>query len=203
MNSRSSIERQITQIVITRIQYTFQWNFPRRTKIVMGYPYINFDCDDIFVATICHQKALLRVFPEYLLEFRVFCATLGRYDILEKYCEFIHLLEGSFGLQINSTTHISLTEDYILTNNTTLYCVSGNFTYPEVVWSYLHPSGNRTNLTATSYDNSTGLSTLNVYSSQPGYYSCEITDNDRMVETHSVRMLDVTLYTGKLLVFSD
>ena len=114
-----------------------------------------------------------------------------------KNCHFY--LEGSFGQQINSTTHVSLTEDYILTNNTTLYCVSGNFTYPEVVWSYLDPSDNRTNLTATSYDNNTGLNTLNVYSSQPGYYSCEITDNDGILETHSVRMLDVTLYTGKSL----
>ena len=108
-------------------------------------------------------------------------------------------LESSFGQQINSTSHISLTEDSILTNNTTLYCVTGNSTYPEVVWSYLDPSGNRTNLTA-SYNNNTGLSTLYVYSSQPGYYSCEITDNDGIVETHYVRMLDVTLYTGKPLV---
>ena len=60
------LKRQITKIVITRILYTFQWNFTRKTKIEMGDPYINSDCDEIFVATICHQKVTLQVFPEYI-----------------------------------------------------------------------------------------------------------------------------------------
>ena len=29
---------QITKIVITRIQYTFQWDFPCKTKVAMGDP---------------------------------------------------------------------------------------------------------------------------------------------------------------------
>ena len=67
---------QITKIVITRIQYTFQGNFSCKTKFAKGDPYMNSDCDENFRSTICHQKATLQVIPEYLSEFRVFCATL-------------------------------------------------------------------------------------------------------------------------------
>ena len=57
---------QITKIVITRIQYTFQWDFPCKTKVAKGdVPYINSDFDEIFWATICHQKATLQVIPVY------------------------------------------------------------------------------------------------------------------------------------------
>ena len=39
------LRRRITKIVITRIQYIFQWDFPREPKVAMGDPYINSDCD--------------------------------------------------------------------------------------------------------------------------------------------------------------
>ena len=32
------LKRQITKIVITRILYTFQWDFPRKTKFAMADP---------------------------------------------------------------------------------------------------------------------------------------------------------------------
>ena len=56
---------QITKIVITRIQYTFQWDAklklhrvtPILTPIVMK-----------FWAIICQQKATFQVIPEYLSE---------------------------------------------------------------------------------------------------------------------------------------
>ena len=67
---------KMTKVVITRIQYTFQWDFPSKTKVAKGDPYINSDCDENFWAIICHQKATLQAIPEYLSEFRVFCATL-------------------------------------------------------------------------------------------------------------------------------
>ena len=70
--SRSSIEMSNHQNCIHHIQYTFQWDFPCKTKVAKGDPYINSDCDEIFWATICHQKATLQVIPEYLSEFRVF-----------------------------------------------------------------------------------------------------------------------------------
>ena len=108
------------------------------------------------------------------------------------------ILDSSFGEVINSTTYISLTEDSILITNTTLYCVAEDKTSPQVVWSYLHPSGTRSNLTATTNDVTTGISTLYVYSNNPGYYSCEVTTEEGTVVTHTVRMLDTTLYTGIL-----
>ena len=42
----------------------------------MGDPYMNSYCDEISRAIICHQKATLQVFQEYLLEFRIICDTL-------------------------------------------------------------------------------------------------------------------------------
>ena len=108
-------------------------------------------------------------------------------------------LDSSFGEQINSTTYIKLTEDSILITNTTLYCVAEEKTSPQVVWSYLHPSGTRSNLTATTNDVTTGISTLYVYSNNPGYYSCEVITEEGTVVTHTVRMLDTTLYTGKIV----
>ena len=104
---------------------------------------------------------------------------------------------SSFGVLINSTTYISLTEKAILITNTTLYCVAEDKTSPQVVWSYLNPSGTRSNLTATNNNVTTGISTLYVYSNNPGYYSCEVTTEEGTVVTHTVRMLDTTLYTGK------
>ena len=109
---------------------------------------------------------------------------------------FTLIIASSFGEVINSTTYISLTEDSILITNTTLYCVAEDKTSPQVVWSYLHPSGTRSNLTATTNDVTTGISTLYVYSNSPGYYSCEVTTEEGTVVTHTVRMLDITLYTG-------
>ena len=97
---------------------------------------------------------------------------------------------------INSTTYVSLAEDSILITNTTLYCVAEDKSSPEVVWSYLNSSGTRSNLTATNNDVATGISTLYVYSNNPGYYSCEVTTEEGTVMTHTVRMLDTTLYTG-------
>ena len=46
------------------------------SRVAKGDPYINSDCDEIFRAIICRQKATLQVFPEYLLEFLIFCVTL-------------------------------------------------------------------------------------------------------------------------------
>ena len=59
---------QITKVVITRILFTFQWNFPCKTKFAKGDP----DCDEILWATICHQKATLQEISEYLSDFVFF-----------------------------------------------------------------------------------------------------------------------------------
>ena len=108
-------------------------------------------------------------------------------------------LESSFGQVIDSTTYISLTESSILITNTTLYCVAEDTLSPEVVWSYTDSSDVTTILPAVSNDVTTGISTLNVYSNNPGYYSCEVITNTGIVRIHRVRILDTTLYTGELI----
>ena len=108
-------------------------------------------------------------------------------------------LDSSFGQVIDSTTYISLTESSILITNTTLYCVAEDISSPEVVWSYTDSSNVATILPAVSNDATTGISTLNVYSNNPGYYSCEVTTEEGSVVTHTVRMLDTTLYTGAII----
>ena len=108
-------------------------------------------------------------------------------------------LDSSFGQVIDSTTYISLTESSILITNTTLYCVAEDISSPEVVWSYTDSSDVTTILPAVSNDVTTGISTLNVYSNNPGYYSCEVTTEEGSVVTHTVRMLDTTLYTGAII----
>ena len=80
------------------------------------------------------------------IELRIIHCWISRIQVCNCY------LASSFGEVINSTTYISLTEDSILITNTTLYCVAEDKTSPQVVWSYLHPSGTRNNLTATTND---------------------------------------------------
>ena len=111
-------------------------------------------------------------------------------------------IDSSFGQLIDSTTYISLTEDSILITNTTLYCVSANSKSPDIFWSYVDPSGTKTYLTAITNNNSTGISTLHVYSNRPGEYSCLVTTDDGSMKTHSVKMLDVTLYTGENFLYA-
>ena len=69
------LRRQITKIVNTSIQYTFQWDFPLKTKVAMGGPYINSDCDVYFLGNHSSSKATIQVISKYLSEFRVFCAN--------------------------------------------------------------------------------------------------------------------------------
>ena len=108
-------------------------------------------------------------------------------------------LESSFGQLIDSTTYISLTESSILITNTTLYCVAEDTTSPQVVWRYTDSTDVTTILPALTNDVTTGISTLNVYSNNPGYYSCEVATDTGIMRIHRVRMLDTTLYTGKYI----
>ena len=61
----TELKRQMTKIVITRIQHAFEWDFPCKTKVKMGDHYSNSDCDEIFGAIICRQKATHQVFSDY------------------------------------------------------------------------------------------------------------------------------------------
>ena len=60
-----------------RIQYTFQWTSHAKLKLQRATATSTPIVIKVFGATICHQKATLQAIPEYLSEFRVFCATLN------------------------------------------------------------------------------------------------------------------------------
>ena len=66
---------------------------------------------------------------------------------------------------------------------------------PEVMWSYVDP-GTSTDLTSTT-DASTGVSTIQVYTTQPGYYSCEVIENGGNSKMYTAVMTDTNPDTGK------
>ena len=66
---------------------------------------------------------------------------------------------------------------------------------PQVMWSYVDLAGTKTDLTSTT-DASTGVSTIQVYTTQPGYYSCEVTENGGSNRTYTAVMTDTNPDTG-------
>ena len=105
------------------------------------------------------------------------------------------LVGSSFGMQISSSTFTALSDNSILTSNTTLYCITDSINTPEVEWSYEDVSGNRTDLSATT-DASTGVSTLFVTTDVPGYYSCKVSLEGGTNRAYTVEMMDISQYTG-------
>ena len=105
------------------------------------------------------------------------------------------LVGSSFGKKIGSTTFTALSDNSILTSNTTLYCITDSSNTPEVEWRYEDVFGNRTDLSATT-DVSTGVSTLSVTTDVPGYYSCKVFLEGGMNKTYTVEMMDISQYTG-------
>ena len=66
------------------------------------------------------------------------------------------------------------------------------------MWSYVDLSGVRTNLTSTT-NATTGLSTLQVNSTHPGNYTCELSQNGGInVTTFTALMKDINIYTGSV-----
>ena len=63
------------------------------------------------------------------------------------------------------------------------------------MWSYVDLAGTSTNLTSTT-DASTGVSTIQVYTTQPGYYNCEVTENGGSDRTYTAVMTDTNPDTG-------
>ena len=112
----------------------------------------------------------------------------------------LFLLVNAFG-QIVDSTYSSLADNTVLTSDTTLYCVTENKDTPQVTWSYLNLDGIRTNLTSTT-DTSTGVSIIQVSTTQPGYYTCEVSQNGGMnTVTYTAVMRDTSIYTGMQFVF--
>ena len=104
-------------------------------------------------------------------------------------------LEYRFGIT-NGTGYSPLTNNAILTSDTTLYCVTENPSVRGVMWSYVDLSGVRTDLTSTT-NTTTGLSTIQVNSTQPGNYTCEVSqDGGLNITTFTALMKDTNIYTG-------
>ncbi|KAI6647380.1 Low affinity immunoglobulin epsilon Fc receptor-like [Oopsacas minuta] len=91
--------------------------------------------------------------------------------------------------EVIASIYSALSDNTILTSNTTLYCVTENMNTPEVMWSYVDPSGIRTDLNSTT-DPTTGVSTIQVYTTQPGSYSCEVTEDGGVVRTYTAVIFD-------------
>ena len=83
----------------------------------------------------------------------------------------------------------------MLTTNTTLYCVTENKDTPQVEWSYVDLDGIRSNLTSTT-DASTGVSKVQVFTTEPGYYTCEVTENGGSNKMYTAVMADNFTTTG-------
>ena len=100
----------------------------------------------------------------------------------------IHIpLVDIFG-EVNGTVYSPLAENTVLTSDTTLFCVTENGNTPQVVWRYVDLFGIRTELTSTT-DVYTGVSTIQVNTTRPGYYTCEVSQNGAMsTVTYSVIM---------------
>ena len=99
-----------------------------------------------------------------------------------------------FGQKVGSL-YSSLEDNTVLISDTTLYCVTENENTPEVMWSYVDLAGTSTDLTSTT-NASTGVSTIQVSTTQPGYYSCEVTENGGSSRTYTAVMTDTDPDTG-------
>ena len=97
--------------------------------------------------------------------------------------------------EVTGSTYSLLEDNTVLISDTTLYCITENKNTPQVMWSYVDLAGTRTDLTSTT-DASTGVSTIQVYTTQPGYYRCEVTENGGSDRTYTAVMTDTNPDTG-------
>ena len=111
---------------------------------------------------------------------------------------YIHYsLVNVFG-EVTGSTYSSLEDNTILNADATLYCVTENMNTPQVMWSYVDLAGTSTDVTSTT-DASTGVSTIEVYTTQPGYYSCEVTENGGDSKVYTAGVLNSNNYSGSFI----
>ena len=92
-----------------------------------------------------------------------------------------------------------LEDNVILTSDTSLYCVSESNDTSQVKWSYIDLAGTRSVPTSTT-NTTTGVSILHVYTTQPGYYTCEVSENGGSSRTYTIGLLNTDSYTGIMLI---
>ena len=97
-----------------------------------------------------------------------------------------YFLVNIFG-QITGTTYTSLSNYSVLTSNTTLYCITENKDTPQVNWSYVDLAGTTSNLTSLT-DATTGVSNIQVFTTEPGFYTCEVLENGGSSNTYTAVM---------------
>ena len=105
------------------------------------------------------------------------------------------VLVNVFG-EVTGSAYSSLEDNTVLISDTTLYCVTENKNTPQVMWTHVDLAGVSTGVTSTT-DTSTGVSTIQVYTTQPGYYSCEVTENGGSSRTYTAVMTDTNPDTGE------
>ena len=86
----------------------------------------------------------------------------------------------------------------MLTSDSTLYCVTVN--KDTVKWSYVDLADIRSTLTSST-DAITGVSNIQVLTTEPGFYTCEVIVNGRCNAMYTVGILNTELYTGIWIYF--
>lgn len=109
------------------------------------------------------------------------------------YTNIIHFtvlcLVGDFG-QVVGSTYSALEDRAVLKSNTTLYCVSANSDSPEVTWSYTDAAGTIVELISTT-NSTTGVSLLSVNTTHPGYYSCDVSQDQGTSNTFTAIVANI------------
>ena len=114
---------------------------------------------------------------------------LGQHVLLTTIIRILNSLVNPFG-QVIDSSYSALVDNAILKSNTTLYCVTDiNFDL-QVVWTYEHIHSTIIDMPSTT-NASTGVSTLRVNTTHPGYYSCEVIEKGGSGRTYRAVMADI------------
>ena len=116
------------------------------------------------------------------------------YSLYSIYLFISIFLVNAFG-KFSGNIYSSLPHNTVLISDTTLYCVTENKNTPQVKWTHVDLAGIRTDIASTT-NASTGVSTIQVYTTQPGYYSCEVTEDGGSNITYTAVMTDTNPDTG-------
>ncbi|KAI6658168.1 Adhesion G-protein coupled receptor D1-like isoform X2 [Oopsacas minuta] len=112
---------------------------------------------------------------------------------VKRRCYFCSTKVNTFG-EISGSMSSALSDNATLQTNTTLYCVTEKNNNLEVKWSYLSFSGISVNLNSTT-NNNLGVSTMPVFTSQPGFYSCEVSEDGGTSKTYTAIMEETVFPT--------